>query len=59
MPRVRKRLDLKVPPLRLFDDPMGHEGHSQAGQRDAPKAVTGFDGGYGLPSPANGAPVAL
>ena len=37
MPKARKRLDLKVPPLRLFDDPMGHEGHRQAGRRDAPR----------------------
>lgn len=25
MPEMRKRVDLKVSPLRLFDDPMGHD----------------------------------
>ena len=36
LPRVWPRLDLKVPRLRLLDDPIGHEGHRQAGRRVAP-----------------------
>jgi hypothetical protein len=31
IPKMRTRLDLKVSPLRLVDDPMRHEGHRQAG----------------------------
>jgi hypothetical protein len=52
MPKMRKPLDLKVPPLRLIDDPMRHEGHRQAVRRDARCGHEGLDARNSGPAPA-------